>query len=93
MRWPILEICLLVLFPIPFKGPDALQRIYGHLPHLIQLVTTFLIGGFVAISSLLLTLRGIRAKTWGHAVTSAICTVLGVLCVIFTIAVIRALGG
>jgi len=92
-RWPILEAFILVIFPIPFKGPDALQSLYGYLPHLLQVLTPFLVGEFVTISSLRLTVRGVQTKRWGHAGTSAICTVLGVLSIILTLIVIRALAG
>lgn len=93
VRWPVVEICLLMIFPIPFVGPDALQRIYGHLPHLIQEITPFLIGGFVVVSALLLTLQGIRARSWGHVAASIACTIMGVASVIYTIAIMRALSG
>ena len=91
-RWPIPEIILLVLFPMPFIGLDTLQSVFGHMPAWLRLGIIFIVPPFVLLSSALLTFRAMRAKRKWKVALCATCTVAGALATVFATGIVAALG-
>ena len=91
-RWPIPEIIVLILFPIPFTGPDSVQQIYGRMPELLQLGIVFSAAPFVLLSATKLTVRAARAKRKTLTALCALCAVLGLLAMGFATLAVFALG-
>ena len=91
-RWPIPEIILLGLFPIPFIGPDAVQSVYGRMPGWLQLGLIFIVAPFVLLSCARLTIRAARAKRRAKVTVCALCAVAGALATVFATGIVAALG-
>ena len=72
-RWSIPEVILLVFVPIVVVGPDALQRVLGRLPELLQLLIPFSVAAFVALSAGRLAVGAVRAGAKAQAALSAVC--------------------
>jgi len=91
-RWPIPEIILLALLPIPFIGPDALQSVYGRMPGWLQLGIIFVVAPFILLSSARLTFRAARTRRKLQATLCAACAVAGALATVLATGIVAALG-
>jgi len=92
VRWPLPELVALALFPIPFRGPDILQRIYGRLPEFVQMVIPFVLSGFVVVSAVVLSIKAIKRKLWWRAFVSFSCFSFAVFGTTYAVVVMVALG-
>jgi hypothetical protein len=95
-RWPVVEIVLLVFFPVPFTDAmpviGALQPLYGRMPEWLQLGIIFVVAPFILLSSALLAFRAARAKRKVKAVACAICALAGALATVLATGIVAALG-
>ena len=91
-RWPVPEMILLGLFPVLFGGPDAVQQVYGRLPHWMQFLLPFSLAGYVALSSTRLAAQAARAKAKACKALSGVCAVLGFLALVCATFLMFGLG-